>query len=336
MPAYFGLDIGTTSIKLAQIDGKTVKSVGIVSNNIGKDVMAMTNQEKLVLVDLLKNLVKESGTKTSRVVASIPESMVYARVLKFPMMSSPELASAIKWELDQTVPFPPDEIEVSWAVLSKPGRVTGAEKISVYVVAVPTRISEMYINLLELSGLEVVRLENEVPAMTKAFAPLLNDESPSVLVHIGSSGSRLALSGKELLFGNYFMPVGGSALTRFIADAFNLPINQAENYKRTYGMAKDQLEGKMFTAIKPVVDNILLEVKKMVLAYQNENKGGTVSRIVLTGGGSYMLGLLPYISESIPNVEVATGDAFAGMTVSEKYRGLGPIFDIACGLSANI
>jgi len=235
--------------------------------------------------------------------------------------------------LDQTVPFPPDEIEVSWTVLSKPEKINGNEKTSVYVVAVPSKVSDIYVNLLELADLEVLRLENEVPPMTKVFSGSLNDASPTMLVHIGASGTRLVLSGKEMLYGNYFLPIGGVAMTKFVADAFNLPVNQAESYKRTYGMRKDQLEGKMYNVFKPVVDNVLSEVRKMLIAYQSENTSGTVSRMLLTGGGSYMAGLLSYVSENFPNVEVVTGDAFAGLSVPEKYRNYGALFDIASGLS---
>lgn len=334
MPAYFGLDIGSSSIKLSHVDGKRVNALGIANNTLGKNVMAMTNPERIGLVETIKVLIKESGLKSRQVVASIPESLVYSRVLKFPFMSTPELATAIKWELDQTVPFPPNEIEVSWVVLSKPERMTGEEKISVYVVAVPTKVSDIYINLLELAGLEPVRLENEVPPLSRVFSANMSDSAPSIVMNIGASGTGIILTGKDNLFGNYFMPVGGNALTRFIADAFNLPMTQAESYKRTYGISKDQLEGKMYTVLKPVIDNILSEVKKMIIAYQNDYKGSTVSRIVLTGGGSYMNGLLPYVSSSIANIEVVIGDAFSGLNVPEKYKGFGPVFDISNGLSS--
>ncbi len=333
MPAYFGLDIGSSSIKLAHIDGKKVNALGIANNTLGKNVMEMTNPERIGLVESLKVLMKDSGVRSKQVVASIPESLVYSRVLKFPFMSTPELATAIKWELDQTVPFPPNEIEVSWVVLQKPERATGAEKISVYVVAVPTKISDIYTNLLELAGVEPVRLENEVPAISRVFSPNLTDANPGLIMNIGAAGTSLVLSGKDILYGNYYVPVGGSALTKFIADSFNLPITQAESYKRTYGMSKEQLEGKVFNVLKPIVDNLLSEVKKMIIAFQNENKGGTVSRIILTGGGSYLIGLVPYISENIANIEVVIGDVFAGLPVNEKYKGLGPVFDVACGLS---
>ncbi len=333
MPAYFGLDIGTSSLKLAHVEGKRIISLGLTNNTQAKNVMEMNNAEKIALVEAIKQLVKESGVRPHQVVASIAEPLVFSKVMKFPVMSTPELATAIKWELDQTVPFPPSEIEVSWVIMQKPQRATGEERISVYVVATPNKVAETYTNILELAGLEPIRLENEVPALSRAFAHSLSDQNPGLLVNIGASGTTMIICGKDIIYANYYVPVGGSALTKFISDSFNLPLDQAESYKRTYGIAKEQLEGRLYSVLKPIVDNLVGESKKMIVSYQNENKGASIGRIMLTGGGSYLNGILPYMTESFPNTEVIIGDVFAGLSVPEKYRGLGPVFDLAFGLS---
>jgi len=336
MPAHFGLDIGSTSIKVIRSDGKKITAISVAANPTGKNLMKMSNAEKIALADQIKEMVKNVGLKGKQVVASIPESLVFSRVMKFPVMSSPELATAIKWELDQSVPFPPNEVETSWAVLEKPNKIKGDEKISVYVVAVPTQVSDAYVQLLQLIDLDPIRLENEIPALIRAFFGVISNDNPSVIVDIGASGTGLMLVGKEKIFGNYYLPFGGSVLTKLIADAFGLPLAQAESYKRTYGMVKDQLEGKMFTVLKPAIDNLAGEIKKMSIAYQNEYKESSVSRVILTGGGSYLMGLIPYLTESLEGIEVVSGDPFSGLSVDLKYKALGQVFAISYGLSSDI
>ena len=333
MAAHFGLDIGSTSIKILKIDGKKISAVVVAANPSNKNLMAMNNAEKIALADHLKELIKGAGLKGKQVVASISESLVFSKLMQLPIMSSPELATAIKWELDQSVPFPPNEVETSWAVLNKPNKVRGDEKISVYVVAVPTPVSDAYVQLLELVELTPLRLENEIPALIRSFAPVMSDGNPSILVNIGSSGTGLVLASKEQIFGNYYLPFGGLVMTKLIADAFGLPLDQAESYKRTYGMVKDQLEGKMFTVLKPVVDNLAGELKKLTIAYQNGHPESTVNRIILTGGGAYLMGLIPYLSESLSGVEIVMGNPFSGMNVDQKNSVLGPVFAIAYGLA---
>jgi len=333
MAAYFGLDIGSTSIKAILSDGAKIKVLGIAGNPFGKNISAMTNTEKISLTDTVKTLLKEIGMKEKKVVCSIPETLVFSKVLKFPIMSNPELATAIKWELDQSVPFPPSEVETSWVVLEKPDKIIGDEKIFVYVVAVPTNISESYVQILELIGLEPVRLENEIPSLCRAFETSLSDTTPSIICDMGASGTNIVVSGKTKLFSNYYVPMGGVAMTRLIADAFNLPVDQAEGYKRTYGMSKDELEGKMVGVLKPVIDNLLGEIRKMIISYKDEHKDSSINKLILTGGGSYLIGLIPYLSEYLEGVEVTMGDVFYSLDVDPKHKNLGPVYAISYGLS---
>ncbi len=333
MAAHFGLDIGTTSIKVLKINGKSVSTVVMAQNAANKTITAMNNAEKIALADQLKEMFRTAGLRGKQVVASIAESLVYSRVMRFPVMSSPELATAIKWELDQSVPFPPNEVETSWVVLEKPDKIKGNEKISVYVVAVPTVVSDAYVQLLELVEVVPLRLENEVPALMRAFASSLVNGSPSLLVNIGASGTNLLLAGNDKIYSNYYLPFGGAVMTKLIADAFGLPVAQAESYKRTYGMVKEQLEGKMFTVLKPVIDNLVGEIKKIAVAYQNDNPGSVMGKVILTGGGAYLTGLIPYLSESLEGVEVVMGNVFSQMSVEQKYQALGPVFAVSLGLS---
>jgi type IV pilus assembly protein PilM len=333
MAAYFGLDIGSTSIKVIQSDGARIRVLGIAVNPFGKNISLMSNSEKISLTDSIRLLLKDCGMKANKVICSIPESLVFSKVLKFPVMSNPELSTAIKWELDQSVPFPPNEIETSWVVLDKPDKVVGDEKISVYVVAVPTNISDAYVQILELIGLVPERIENEIPSLCRSFESSLSDSSPSIICDMGSSGTSIVVAGKTKIFSNYYVPVGGSAMTRLISDAFSLPIDQSEGYKRTYGMSSDQLEGKMVLVLKPVVDNLLGEIRKMIISYRDSYTDSSINKLILTGGGSYLVGLIPYLSQYLEGVEIVMGDAFSDLAVEEKYKGLGPVFAVAYGLS---
>jgi Tfp pilus assembly PilM family ATPase len=92
----------------------------------------------------------------------------------------------------------------------------------------------------------------------------------------------------------------------------------------------------MFTVLKPVIDNLVGELKKLTIAFQNEHPNATVGKVILTGGGAYLLGLIPYLSESLSGVEIVMGDPFSKMTVDQRYTTLGPVFAIAFGLSTEI
>lgn len=332
MAKFFGLDIGTTSIKLVQSDTGVVSKIGMIPNKFGKSLSQMSNSERITFTDDIKKMLSDFGVKETSVVASLPESLTFSKVMRFPRMSTPELATAIKWELDQSVPFPPNEIESSWSLLNRKDKPE--DILEAYVVAVPGKVSELYVQLFELLSLEPLRLENEVVPLIRAFSPFLAEESPSFIVDIGGSGVKIILADKNVIYNNYYFSVGGVAMTRLIAESFGLNLEQAEQYKRTYGLQQGQLDGKMFALLKPIIDNFILEVRKMSISYKNDYAKESVSKMILTGGGSYLTGLIPYLTSQLDGVEVYIGNSFEGVQVEADYQQLGSVFGLALGLSS--
>lgn len=332
MPKILTIDIGTSTIKALVVKDGVVSNVAFFPNKFGKLITVMSNSERIQLTDDIKSALSENGIKESSVVGSLPESLVFAKTMVFPRMSTPELSTAIKWELDQSVPFPPNEIESSWSVFDQ-NEFTGEDKIGTYVVAVPSKVSELYVQLFELLGLEPTRLENELAPLVRTYADTLEDMSPSFIVDIGFSGAKIVLANKKMIFGSYYFSVGSQAMTNVIADNFGITVDQAEQYKRTYGMAENQLDGKLFQVLKPIVDNLILEIRKMSLTFRNDYGETKINKLVLTGGGSFMQGLASYLGKNLEGIEVSTGSAFENQDLDPETQILGPLFSLSYGLS---
>ncbi len=332
MAKVLTIDIGTSTIKALLAKDGVVKNVAYFPNKFGKLITVMSNSERIQLTDDIKNALSENGMKESAVVASLPESLVFAKTMVFPRMSTPELSTAIKWELDQSVPFPPNEIESSWSVFD-PNQFTGEDKIGTYVVAVPSKVSELYVQLFELLGLEPTRLENELAPLIRAYSDSLEELSPTFIVDLGFSGAKIVLANKKMIFGSYYFSVGSQAMTNVIADNFGITVEQAEQYKRTYGMLENQLDGKLFKVLKPIVDNLILEIRKMSLTFRNDYGETKINKLVLTGGGSFMQGLASYLGKNLEGIEVSTGNAFEGQELDPETLMLGPLFSLSYGLS---
>lgn len=334
MPAHFGLDIGSSSIKLLEIKGKEVESIGMVVNPLGKNNLDLVPKEKNQLAEAVKGLIKESKVKTKTVVMSVPESQVFTRVMSLPVMSTPEIASSIKWELDQVVPYPPDKIEISWAVMYRPKKNTGDEKIQVLVVAIPKNVSQSYVEFLALIGMEPLRVENEVVSLVRGVGRMRSKEEAVLLMDMGASTTKLIVSEGERIFNTHVVPVAGMALTRMIAESFKLDLSQAEQYKRVYGIDPSQVEGKIVQATSALMNNLIIEIKKVVSAFSVAEPERQLKKLVLTGGGAYLKGLMPFLVEKLA-LEVVLADAFEGIKVLEKSKSLGPVFGVARGLAIN-
>ena len=333
MPAFFGLDIGSSSVKLVQLSGKTVTVNAIAANPVGKVGVDLVPVEQASLIEVVKNMLATNKIKTRRCVVAIPESLVFTRVMLFPVMSSPELATAIRFEAEQVIPYPIDKLELSWVVLYKPKNALSGEKMRVLVVAVPTKTSNAYVNFTDSLGLEVARVENEVISVTRSLITARKLPGVSLVADLGFANTKFVIADTTQIYSNYLSSLGGMAFTRIIADTFKLPVNQAEEYKRNYGLDKKQFEGKLFAAVAPVLSGLIGDVKKVLNSYLASYPERKVDRVILTGGGAYLRGLVVEVAEQT-GLEVVIGNAFDGLKVAENMTGFGPIYAVAVGLAS--
>lgn len=340
MPAYFGIDFGSTSIKLVASDLQGSKSFGLasvamVSNPTGSldfaDPMVTTKLSAAV-----KQLLTEAKVREKRVVVSIPESQVYSRIVSLPQMSEAELASAIQWEAEQFVPIPVDQVEIDYSVVRSVPKGSTDKKMLVYLVAAPKKQLQALVDFLLSLGLDPIAVESEMVAVSRSlsFAPL---PGSTLILQMGAMSSVLAImDGGSLLF-SYVTNVGGVALTRALAQSLTLPLPQAEEYKRTYGLDPNQLEGKVRNGLLIPVEQVVSEIRKAMEFYAAEHKA-RINRILLSGGGSYLPALAPQLGSVFSGVEVAIADPFAAAkpergVVIPKERS---VFSVAVGLSLRV
>lgn len=340
MPAYFGLDIGASSIKACQVSLMGTKSfvvehVGLVGNPAGSiDFADKMVQDKIRPV--LKQLVTEAKIREKRVVVSVAESKVYSRILTLPSMSEAELAAAIKWEAEQFVPIPVSEVELDFAVVQP--SVTGSQekKVSIYLVAAPKKYLQGLVDLVTGSGLEPIAVESEMVAMTRAYT-FGEGQNTSLFVHCGAMSCVLSIVDNGTLTFTYVVESGGVAMTRALTQALSLPLPQAEEYKRTYGLQDNQLEGKVKTGLLVVLDSVVREIRK-AMEYHLSLKKSPVARIVLSGGGAYLPEFSVYLTQLFEGIEVVLGDPFAvakvgrGVTLPRERA----VYGVAVGLAERV
>lgn len=311
MSAYFGLDFGSSSLKVAQVQ-MGAKSFGVSAVNlIQNPAGSLDLSDKIVAEKLLpavKQLVKEAGIKDKRAVVSIPESKVFSRIVAMPSMSDAELANAVNWEAEQFVPIPVSEVEIDYSVVKRPPKGVSSQPMLVYLVAAPKKYLQALVDFLVMAGIEPVAVESEMVAVARTFS-FGGTSGSSLLVHLGALSTVMGIVDNDALMFAYVMEAGGVSLTRALSQALALPIMQAEEYKRTYGLDPAQLEGKVRKSLLVVMDSVVSEIRKAIEYHASENKL-RVSRIILSGGGAYLPSLTTYLGEVFTGMEVVIGDPF--------------------------
>lgn len=331
-----GIDIGSRSVKVVELEKQGAKHVLKGSGIVGYSGIPIEDvggeKELSQLAVIIKKLFNEAKISKSEVVLSLPEKQVFTRVISFPMLSDQEIDSAVKWEAEQYVPIPSSDAVTNHMIIERRETATPPE-VLVLLVATQKKIVEKYVSLLNMAGLSAAAIESELIAVTRSLAPI---DQTVMLVDLGATSTDIGISRNGNLVFSRSIPTAGDALTRAVAQNIGVEGPQAEEYKKTYGLNQEQLEGKVKQALDPVFKMILDEIKKALHYYQSEEKGTKPTQIIITGGSSGLPGLIPMLSTQL-NTEVIVGNPFAKITVEpevlKQIANYTPLYSVAAGLA---
>lgn len=317
MPEFFGLDIGSHSIKLVQLQRK---EGGIALTSFAKEdspaqiLKSEAEADERALSETLREVKKRAGIKTDDVVVSLPESKLFTSVVEFPQMNEKELASALEYEAEKNLPVSAEEATYDFNIVSHDN---GNGKMDVLLVAAPNTLLDRYLEILEAAKLHVLALEPEVVAYARALVKK-DDAAPTLITSIGSSTTDLiVVEGGKIRF-TRSVSTGGRALGRALTQAFGFSEEQAESYKRNYGLADDELEGKISDALRPVFRVIVEEMEKSLDFYHSRKETGDVKRIILSGGSAHLPGVVVYLAKQF-DIEVQLGNPWEGITIGDDF-----------------
>lgn len=320
MPQIFGLDIGSTSIKAVELkkagSGFSLVAVGMVSAPPkGMNSEAQKDLEEVAVA--IKKLIAEAKFTTKYVNICLPESQVFTQILEMPSLSDSELTSAIQWEAEQVIPLPLADVSYDFQVLSRPEKAGPGEKMRVLLVAAPKSLIEKYLKVLTMAGLNAIYLESEILALSRTFA---NADSglPTLLIHIGALTTNLAILRNNVMVLTRSLPTGGRALARAVVQTLGLEESQAEEYKKTYGLEEEKLEGKVMAAIKPIFDTVVSEMKRIISFDQEKNPETPLKRAILSGGTARLPGICTYLTQNL-GLEVQIGNPWQNITKDARF-----------------
>ena len=128
--------------------------------------------------------------------------------------------------------------------------------------------------------------KTEILATIRSIVP--NESFPtSLIVNIGAISTSIAIVKKGIIIFTYSMSIGGAAINRAIATDFNLTPQQAEEYKRVYGVSGKSLGGKIGKSTEPILSTILTEIKKSIAFYEQKYKDGDKIRQIILAMREY-------------------------------------------------
>lgn len=285
-----GLDIGTQTIKAVQM------SRDKNSNQILAAGFIPTPADEKSMPDSINRLVHDMKISSNDAAICLPSVNVITRILEMPIMSDKELSSSIKWEAEQYIPMPLDKVKIDYTVIDRDEQ---SSKLKILLIAAPITLLEKYINITTSAGLNPIAIETEILAATRSITTSFPQLSQAIVMSLGAATTEIALIHDQTLVYTKSIPLGGNTLTRAVAQELGFEITQAEEYKKTYGLEEDKLEGKIAKTLVPYFTTIFSEIEKNVSYFKELYPKEDITNITVCGGGAKLPGLILSLTKNL-------------------------------------
>ncbi len=332
---FFGLDIGTTAIRLVQLTGsgstKTLTKYAYVPVD-SKVVVSDSKADQQKMLKVIGDLLTQAQITTRDVAVGVPSTRVFTTVIDFDRLPANELAKALKYQADSFIPTPIDQSKIEWAVIGDSPK--DRTKIEILLSSVDNEYIEKRLDLLESIGLNVIAFEPDNLALTRALT-VADATVPQMILDIGNKNTDLVISMNNAPRLTRSMPTGTEAIIRAAAQNLNVDDKQAEQFVFKFGMSKDKLEGRVYEAISGTIDLLASDIEKSIQFFQTRY-GTNVARVIVTGGASSMPEFPVYVANKF-GIEVEIGNAWRNISFSpdrqNELLSVSNHFGVAAGLA---
>lgn len=329
---YFGLDIGTDSLKAVQLKRYFGKNELVAFGSIPIEAgvtQSDSDLDKKETGELVKKLVHSMHLVTKNVIVSLSGSSVFTTVINLPKMPIGELKKAINYQAEQNIPLKVSEVKIDWQII---GEVPSKNEVMVMIIAAPVAKTQKMVEIAEAAGLELCAVEINAIAESRS---LQGNEPLYMAVDIGAFNTEITVVKAGMVALTRTVPVGGQVITRAIAQALGLEEGQAEQFKRKFGIEKDKMEGQLFKASKSVLGNLQEEIERS-MKYYTSRAGEKIPVLKLVGGGSRTLGIQGYLTENL-GVNVVYGNPWTNVVhkpdINNQLTANSLDFAVAVGLA---
>lgn len=335
-----GLDIGSTAVRIAEVvvgERPEVTRLGQVPLPAGA-VEDGEIREVAPVAAALDRLIDISGVKPGPVYLGFASSKVLVREVSLPWLSEKELRGALGFQVAEYIPMDPDDAVLDFQTISEGDANDLQRERRILLVAAQKTAVLASIAAAQAVGLDPVEVDLAPFAAVRATAEEADEQE--ALVDIGGFLTSVVLHRGTTVDLVRILATGGAEITSRISGDLGLDLATAELLKRGDAdpsvapeIQRTSVRETALRAASRLVDEIASTIE-----FSLRQTGGQIQRIVLTGGGSHLEGIVDLLGERVPGVVVERAKIF-GRARSRLAPELGAMveagraFSVAIGLA---
>ncbi|MHB1924382.1 MAG: type IV pilus assembly protein PilM [Acidimicrobiales bacterium] len=321
-----GLDIGTFAVRAAEVvitaAGPRVVRFGQLTLPVGA-VVAGEVADAAAVAATIRRLWERVGFRSKQVVLGVANQKVLVREAEMPAMSDADLGAALQFQDADILPVGPDEAYLDFQRLEDLVDSDGNQKVRLLLASASRTMVAGHLEALELAGLRAVRIDPMPLALvrsigTSGLATLEEGASCEALVCVGAGVTTVVVHEGGIPRFVRFLSSGAGAVNEELMAQLDVDLDAAEGLKRRVGTPEGvPLAGPIVAA---EVGRLVEEIDNTIRFYVSQHPECPVGRVLLTGGGARLSGLVTLL-------EADSGLPTVTARPSSIYRidaGLGP------------
>ncbi|HEY3364404.1 MAG TPA: type IV pilus assembly protein PilM [Symbiobacteriaceae bacterium] len=284
-----GIDFGSGTLKVVQIrwtrSGPRLENYAVVPVPPGMMHEGSVKDPRTV-GELVRSALAEMNCTQTLIGTCVGGPSVLMRYINLPKVSPEELRSAMKFEAPQHLPIAEEDLVYDFTPVAEVAGVP-EHQVAVFLAGTQQKLVDSLLSALGHAQVRPTAVELDCLATHRSLQWLglvsYTSPLPLVLVDFGESGTRLHIMRHEVPMLSRTIPTGVSQLRVALADTLHVSPAEAEKVLRTQGVKGDL---DLTEAVEPWMNDLLESVSRSLEFFLIQNRGVSLERIFLVGGGA--------------------------------------------------
>jgi len=321
------LDIGSSRLVMAEFAAAPGQGPQLLNYGISRLDVDPTGgaDSSAYVVAAIRELMRTHGFRPAPLFMSISGQMVFPRYVKLPHVTRDKLMQMIRYEAEQNVPFPIDEVVWDHQLIEG----ASDEGTHAMLVAVKTENVMRLTDCVEAAGLEPDVIDVAPMALYNSVRFNYPDaDGCTMILDMGARSSNLIFIEGRRVFSRS-IPVAGMTITQELMKEFDVSFAEAQTLKMehafvafggVYAGPESEVTDRVSKIVRGVVTRLHAEVNRSINFYRSQQEGSAPQFILLTGGSSIIPHTDTFFREKL-KVAVEYLNPFASVTVSPSIGG---------------
>ena len=288
-----GLDIGSSAVKVVQVETRAgevhLQDFG-TADLLPEAIVDGEVMDRQSVVETIQNLFETKKINARDVCSAVSGRAVIVKKIQMERMAPEDAREAIQWEAEQHVPYDINDVSLDFQILE--GN-SDPKHMDVLLVAAKRDHLVAHADLIRQAGLNPLMIDVDAFAVQNVVALNydLGPEEVVAMVNIGAEASNINIVQNGMPLYTQDVSVGGSSFVDALQKTHN--ISHAEAVAAVRG--EEQPNFDLNAVVEATAEDLAGAIDRSVLYLKSAGETREIDRILLTGGGVRIPGLVQFL-----------------------------------------